>query len=513
MSGIDQNNNNSTPPTLPTKKSENIPPPPSPSQQSQNEKEKHVEESTPNSSTKSDENSNDKPKLRLSTPIHDFVVDIAANNENGDDEESFLGDHTTSYNLTRKLSNAKEDVCYPLRIAKSDGFDYEALEEYIRGEKLLNKNDKDRCLSPVESEPRKLSLRRVSEFSERIKNFNEIREDYRFVFYSVASGTIKAKSLAEISPEGKTMTELLKQGTFWLDVLAPTDSEMRILSSIFHIHPLTMEDIETEESREKCEVFKNYYFISFKSHDNNVNTAEVEPVNMYNVVMREGILSVNWINYAIMDDITDYFAPLIHKVEFESDAIDQLVMVLKNSERQDMLVRIGLCRKMVTMLSKMLGTKVDVIKGLIKRCDDKLLVNDSDKNGPGDVSLYLGDIQDHIITMLQNLNHYETMLSRAHSNYLAQISIEITQLSNKTNEVLNRMTIFGTILLPMNVITGLFGMNVQVPGQDVESVKGWIDVIDVIAKIYLNSKKMIFGEVMIMKVWMNSEQLIIYFNH
>ncbi|CAG8454250.1 14495_t:CDS:2 [Funneliformis mosseae] len=294
MSGIDQNNNNSTPPTLPTQKSENIPPippPPSPSQQSQNEKEKHVEESTPNSSTKSDENSNDKPKLRLSTPIHDFVVDIAANNENGNDEESFLGDHTTSYNLTRKLSNAEEDVCYPLRIAKSDGFDYEALEEYIRGEKLLNKNDKDQCLSPVESEPRKLSLRRVSEFSERIKNFNEIREDYRFVFYSVASGTIKAKSLAEISPEGKTMTELLKQGIFWLDVLAPTDSEMRILSSIFHIHPLTMEDIETEESREKCEVFKNYYFISFKSHDNNVNTAEVEPVNMYNVVMREGILN------------------------------------------------------------------------------------------------------------------------------------------------------------------------------------------------------------------------------
>ena len=54
-----------------------------------------------------------------------------------------------------------------------------------------------------------------------------------------------------------------------------------------------MEDIETEESREKCEVFKNYYFISFKSHDNNLNTAEVEPVNMYNVVMREGILSVS----------------------------------------------------------------------------------------------------------------------------------------------------------------------------------------------------------------------------
>ena len=58
--------------------------------------------------------------------------------------------------------------------------------------------------------------------------------------------------------------------------------------------------------------------------------------------------------------------------------------------------------------------------------------------------------------MLQNLNHYENMLSRAHSNYLAQISIEITQLSNTTNDVLNRMTVFATILLPMNVVTGIY---------------------------------------------------------
>lgn len=30
------------------------------------------------------------------------------------------------------------------------------------------------------------------------------------------------------------------------------------------------------------------------------------------------------------------------------------------------------------------------------------------------------------MTMTQNLNHYEKILSRSHSNYLAQISIEMT---------------------------------------------------------------------------------------
>lgn len=32
---------------------------------------------------------------------------------------------------------------------------------------------------------------------------------------------------------------------------------------MFHIHPLTVEDIQTQESREKCEIFQNYMFVAF----------------------------------------------------------------------------------------------------------------------------------------------------------------------------------------------------------------------------------------------------------
>lgn len=84
--------------------------------------------------------------------------------------------------------------------------------------------------------------------------------------------------------------------------------------------------------------------------------------------------------------------------------------------------------------------------------------------------LYLSDIQDHLITMTQNLNHYEKILSRSHSNYLAQISIEMTDANNQINDVLSKLTALGTVLIPMNLVTGLWGMNVHVPGQDVQSV-------------------------------------------
>lgn len=69
--------------------------------------------------------------------------------------------------------------------------------------------------------------------------------------------------------------------------------------------------------------------------------------------------------------------------------------------------------------------------------------------------------------MTQNLNHYEKILSRSHSNYLAQISIEMTDANNQINDVLSKLTALGTVLIPMNLVTGLWGMNVTVPGQDV----------------------------------------------
>ncbi|CAG8543435.1 17782_t:CDS:2 [Dentiscutata erythropus] len=293
---------------------------------------------------------------------------------------------------------------------------------------------------------------------------------YRFTFYSTAYSTVHARSLAEIPPAGLTLSDMIKAGCWWIDVLSPTDLEMRDFGRIFGIHPLTVEDIETEETREKCELFKEYYFICFRSFDqDHYSPTYLQPVSLYVVVMKEGILSFHfrptphpsnvrrrirqlkdyvtvtpdWINYALIDDITDSFAPLIRTVEFEVDSIDELVLILKESEQTDMLRRIGHCRKKVLGLLRLLGSKADVMKGLIKRCNelrwDVVISNE--------IVLYLGDIQ-------------------------GMISIEMTQANNQINDILSRLTALGTILVPMNLVTGLWGMNVRVPGQDKDSL-GW----------------------------------------
>jgi magnesium transporter len=61
-----------------------------------------------------------------------------------------------------------------------------------------------------------------------------------------------------------------------------------------------------------------------------------------------------------------------------------------------------------------------------------------------------------------------SILSRAHSNYLAQINIHMTERAERTNDVLGKLTVLGTIFLPMSIVTGLWGMNVRVPGERAE---------------------------------------------
>lgn len=78
----------------------------------------------------------------------------------------------------------------------------------------------------------------------------------------------------------------------------------------------------------------------------------------------------DWISYALIDDITDAFGPLIQSIEYEVDSIDELVLILRDTEQSDMLRRIGTCRKKVIGLLRLMGNKADVVKGLAKRCNE-----------------------------------------------------------------------------------------------------------------------------------------------
>ena len=225
-----------------------------------------------------------------------------------------------------------------------------------------------------------------------------------------------------------------RRPTFWLDVLQPTDAEMKVLSRAFGIHPLTVEDIMMQEAREKVELFRSYYLVSYRTFEQDPNHENfMDPVNIYAIVFREGVISfhfsmtphpanvrrrirqlrdyinvsADWISYALIDDITDAFGPLIQSLEEEVDDIDDAILQLHlepDSENKpvtekgepeedaksdgDMLKRVGDSRRKVMSLYRLMGNKADVIKGFAKRCNEQWEVAPR-----SEIGLYLGDIQ------------------------------------------------------------------------------------------------------------------------
>ncbi|KAJ3052741.1 CorA metal ion transporter [Rhizophlyctis rosea] len=411
-----------------------------------------------------------------------------------------LGNMRT-FDHTPDLASEDDDVCVPADPGAS--LNYEAIERYLGGGRApsyvegseVGKGTTDGGGEDIVGLTRRMG---GTKKSFEAPSTAPSRLPSRIIFYSQMTGSLGADRFEDLDFEQfpETTGEILKSGPFWIDVTDPTHSEMVMFSRFFGIHPLTTEDIQTQDTREKCEMFVNYYFICIRTFDQNqYSMSYMQPINVYMVVFKECILSFHfrptehsanvlrrisqlesyglkitpdWINYALIDDITDAFMPLLRFIELEVDSIDDLVLILKESEQSDMLRRIGHARKKVMGLLRLLTTKADVLKMVIKR---------SGERGGIETTLYLGDIQDHVITMVQNLSHYEKTLARSHSNYLAQISIEITQASNRTNDVVMRMTALASILVPLNVITGLFGMNVPVPGGETTTLWWFFGIV------------------------------------
>jgi magnesium transporter len=178
--------------------------------------------------------------------------------------------------------------------------------------------------------------------------------------------------------------------------------------------------------------------------------------------------------YSLLDDTVDEFLPQMQNLELEVDTIDELVLFLTHSEQSDMLRRIGRARKRVTHLQRLLKPKIEILKILTKRCPEFLREH---------TLIYLRDVNDHVLTDIQNLEQYSETLNRSHSNYLAHISIELNEASNRMNIVMKKLTAAAALVLPLSLVSGIWGMNVAVPGQP--GIDGWVPLIPFFIIVFL----------------------------
>ena len=134
----------------------------------------------------------------------------------------------------------------------------------------------------------------------------------------------------------------------------------------------------------------------------------------------------------------------------EIDAID--TEVLEADVNTDLLAKMTGARRNLAKLRRRLLPKREFLQSLSYQ-DQNMISHET--------QIRLRNVLDHVIRMGELVDMGRDTLAGAQSNYIAQVS-------NRMNAVMKTLSIVATIMLPMTLVAGLFGMNVQVPGQNLD---------------------------------------------
>ncbi len=270
--------------------------------------------------------------------------------------------------------------------------------------------------------------------------------------------------------EAKTIEECLdtKESSMvkWIRITGLKQIQLlEHLGKEFKIHPLVVEDILNTTQRPKIEDYNDYLFMVVKNVDfsndeidsNQVSVilgpsfvisvqerqeAILQPI-MDRIRNNRGIIrrmKNDFLAYAILDAVLDNYFAVIEKL---SDNIEVVEDELISNPVQDTLHEIYRLKQELIILRKSIWPFREVIsrmeRGRYALIDEKLLI-------------YIRDIYDHSIQVMETVETYRDMLS-------GMLDIYLSSVSNRMNEVMKVLTIIATIFIPLTLIAGIYGMN------------------------------------------------------
>ncbi|KAF5421037.1 MAG: magnesium transporter [Candidatus Methanomarinus sp.] len=235
----------------------------------------------------------------------------------------------------------------------------------------------------------------------------------------------------------------------------------------FNIHPLVLEDITNTEQRPKMEDFDDYLFlilkmICFEEKDNRIKVEQVGLILGSNFVIsfqekkgnvfdpvKQRIISgkgrirtrgADYLAYALIDVIVDGYFLIIERI---GDQIEDLEEDLLDGPRPETMQDIHSLKREMLQFRKSVWPLQEIIRRLERGESD--MFNES-------TEIYLKDVHDHTIHVIDTIEIFNDMLS-------GLLDLYISSISNKINQIMKVLTIIATIFIPLTFIAGVYGMN------------------------------------------------------
>jgi magnesium transporter len=273
------------------------------------------------------------------------------------------------------------------------------------------------------------------------------------------------------------LAEQSAHGLTWIQLDAPRAEEATMLAERFGWHPLDIEDVLSKRQRPKIDEYadEGYLFgvLQFPVYDKAVqrlNAAELDffvgqnylvtlpavellPVTRLfrrceeDEALRDQLFSKGsgYLLYHVLDDLFDYCFPILDKIGHKLDSVEDAMF----EERAEEVVRdISNVKQEIISYRKIIKPERSTLRVLERQVERFL---------PEELELYFDDIVDAAERIWDLLDNYKEVIEGLESTNESVIS-------HRQNDILRILTVFSVVLLPLTLITGIFGMNVHFPG-------------------------------------------------
>lgn len=258
-----------------------------------------------------------------------------------------------------------------------------------------------------------------------------------------------------------------KNEVLWVDMEEPSDEEAMILTRVFGFHDLAVEDCLTLNHQPKIDRYDKYLFIVVRAiaksskglapgtiglnaflgrrylvtfHRSELPNIEqtFEKCRINGDILAKG---ADFLYHQLLDTQVDRYFPILSAVEDEVERVEALVLEQKATE--DTYKRIFHLKSDITRLERIISEQMRVVNDLRKEMSELV----SRKS-----AAYYSDIYD-------NLRRIRNILYLYRDNLVATFDVSVNLSSQKTSEIMRVLTIIATIMMPLTVITGVYGMN------------------------------------------------------
>jgi magnesium transporter len=239
------------------------------------------------------------------------------------------------------------------------------------------------------------------------------------------------------------------------------------LGNCYGFHHLVLEDILNTDQRPKMEDYGSYLYtvlkmITFNEQTQEIATEQVSLILGSNLVIsfqekdgdvfhpiKERIKSgkgrirkmgADYLAYSLIDSIIDRYFIILEKLGEKVEDLQDELIARPTSETLQSLHEL---KREMLLLRKSVWPLREVINCL-ERGDSPLIKEPT--------RVYLRDVYDHTIQVIDTIETFRDMLS-------GMLDIYLSSISNKTNEVMKVLTIIATIFMPLTFLAGVYGMN------------------------------------------------------